>query len=79
VYGTLLQAWATHASLERIDGQDDPPPPSSGPGESFGAPKAGRKRAKCDFRGIKLSNKTHRTGSDPEALLARKSNTHPFS
>ncbi len=25
VVGTLLQAWASHASLERIDGQDDPP------------------------------------------------------
>jgi len=44
VDGTLLQAWASHASLERIDGQDDPPPPPSGPGEGFGAPKPGRKR-----------------------------------
>jgi len=24
VDGTLLQAWASHASLERIDGEDDP-------------------------------------------------------
>ena len=31
VDGTLLQAWASHASLERIDGQDDRPPPPSGP------------------------------------------------
>ena len=31
VDGTLLQAWASHASLERIDGEDDPPPPQSGP------------------------------------------------
>jgi transposase len=54
VDGTLLQAWASHASLERIDGQDDPPPPPSGPGEGFGAPKEGNKRAKGDFRGIKL-------------------------
>ena len=38
VDGTLLQAWASHASLERIDGQEDPPPPPSGPGEGFGAP-----------------------------------------
>ena len=45
VDGTLLQAWASHASLERIDGQDDPPPPPSGPGEGFGQPKAGKKRA----------------------------------
>ena len=35
VDGTLLQAWASHASLERIDGQDDPPPPPSGPGEGL--------------------------------------------
>jgi len=77
VDGTLLQAWASHASLERIDGQEDPPPPPSGPGEGFGAPKEGKKRAKGDFRGIKLSNETHRSNTDPEALLARKSNAHP--
>ena len=46
VDGTLLQAWASHASLERIDG-------------------------------IKLSNKTHRSGVDPDALLCRKSKAHP--
>jgi transposase len=77
VDGALLQAWASHASLERNDGQDDPPPPPSGPGEGFGAPKPGKKRAKGDFRGIKLSNKTHRSGSDPDALLARKPKAHP--
>ena len=77
VDGTLLQAWASHASLKRIDGQEDPPPPPSGPGEGFGAPKEGKKRAKGDFRGIKLSNETHRSSTDPEALLARKSNAHP--
>ncbi len=27
VDGSLLQAWASNASLERIEGQDDPPPP----------------------------------------------------
>jgi transposase len=77
VDGTLLQAWASHASLERIDGEDDPPPPPSGPGEGFVATKGGRKRAKGDFRGVRLSNKTHRSGTDPDALLARKSNVHP--
>ena len=77
VDGTLLQAWASHASLERIDGQEDPPPPSAGPGEGFGAPKEGRKRAKGDFRGVKISNNTHRSSTDPDALLARKSNAHP--
>ena len=77
VDGTLLQAWASHASLERIDGQEDPPPPPSGPGEGFGQPKPGRKRAKGDFRGVRRSNKTHRSGTDPDALLARKSTAHP--
>ncbi len=32
VDGTLLQAWASHASLKRINGQEDPPPPPTGPG-----------------------------------------------
>jgi transposase len=77
VDGTLLQAWASHASLERIDGEEDPPPPPSGPGEGFGEPKAGRQRAKGDFRGVRLSNRTHRSGTDPDALLARKSTVHP--
>jgi len=77
VDGTLLQAWASYASLERIDGQDDPPPPPAGPGEGFGAPKQGKRRAKGDFRGIKPSNNTHRSSTDPEALLARKSKAHP--
>lgn len=77
VDGTLLQAWASHASLERIDGKEDPPPPPSGPGDGFGAPKPGRQRAKGDFRGIQLSNKTHRSSVDPDALLCRKSKAHP--
>jgi hypothetical protein len=77
VDGTLLQAWASHASLERVDGQEDPPPPPSGPVEGFGAPKNGRKRVKGDFRGVRLSNKTHRSGSDPDALLCRQSKAHP--
>ena len=38
VDGTLLQAWASHASLERIDGQDEPPPPPSGPGIRLAIP-----------------------------------------
>ena len=45
--------------------------------ESALAPKGGKKRAKGDFRGVKLSNKTHRSSSDPDAMLARKSNAHP--
>jgi transposase len=77
VDGTLLKAWASHASLERIDGKEDPPPLPTSPGEGFGPPKEGKRRAKGDFRGIKISNDTHRSTTDPEALLARKSNAHP--
>jgi transposase len=77
VDGTLLKAWASHASLERIDGKEDPPPLPTSPGEGFGPPKEGKKRAKGDFRGIKISNDTHRSTTDPDALLARKSNAHP--
>ena len=73
VDGTLLRAWASHSSLERIDGGDDEPPPPSG-GNGFGAgPAKGKKRAKGDFRGLLLSNQTHRSSSDGEARLFRKS------
>jgi hypothetical protein len=73
VDGTLLRAWASHSSLERIDGTDDDPPPPSG-GNGFGsAPAKRKKRAKGDFRGLLLSNQTHRSSSDPEARLFRKS------
>jgi hypothetical protein len=56
-------------SLERIVGKEDPPPLPSGPGEDFDSPKAGKKRAKSDFRGIQFSKQTHRSSIDPEALL----------
>jgi len=72
VDGTLLRAWASHSSLERIDGLDDDLPPPSG-GRGFGAPAAvGKKRAKGDFRGLLLSNQTHRSSSDGEARLFKK-------
>lgn len=75
VDGTLLRAWASHSSLERIDGIDDDSPPPSG-GNGFGSTSAkGRKRAKGDFRGLLLSNQTHRSSSDGEARLFRKSNS----
>ena len=73
VDGTLLRAWASHGSLERIDGiDDDPPSPSVGKG--FGAfANTGKTRAKGDFRGLLLSNQTHRSTSDDEARLFKKS------
>jgi transposase len=42
VDGTLLQAWASHASLERIDGQDDPPPPPFRPRRGFRGAQGGK-------------------------------------
>ncbi len=69
--GTLLRAWASHSSLERFDGLDDElPPPSSGKG--FGGSNRGKKRAKGDFRGLLLSNQTHRSTSYDEARLFMK-------
>jgi hypothetical protein len=58
--------------MERIDGLDDGPPPPSG-GRGFGGSfNVGRQRAKGDFRGLLLSNKTHRSTSDDEARLFKK-------
>jgi transposase len=73
VDGTLLRAWASHSSLERIDGGDDEPPPPSGGNGFDSGPAKGKKRAKGDFRGLLLSNQTHRSSSDVEARLFRKS------
>jgi transposase len=75
VDGTLLKAWASHSSLKRKDGQDEPPIPSNGNG--FVDAGNEKKRAKGDFRGLKISNETHFSTTDPDALLARKSNAHP--
>jgi transposase len=60
VDGTLLEAWASHKSFKP---NDDPGP--DGP--------SGR-NVEVDFRGVPRSNKTHASTTDPEALLARKSN-----
>jgi len=60
VDGTLLEAWASHKSFKPKDGPDGP-----------GAP-AGR-NVEVDFHGQTRSNQTHRSTTDPEALLARKS------
>ena len=46
-------------------------------GEGFGGSKSDRKGAKGNVRGNLLSNEPHHSSTDPEALLARKSNDHP--
>ena len=61
VDGTLLEAWASHKSFK----PNDTPPDDS--------PPAGR-NSEVDFHGQKRSNTTHTSTTDPEALMARKSN-----
>ena len=61
VDGTLLEAWASHKSFKPKGGSDGPAAP-------------GGRNVEADFRGEKRSNQTHVSSTDPEALLARKSN-----
>ena len=77
VDGTLLQAWASTKSLEATaagDDQDKSDPPSSGSG--WAAPAKGKDVIR-DFKGQTFSNATHRSKTDPDARLARKSNAAP--
>lgn len=60
VDGTLLEAWASLKSFQP-KGAKQPPPPDD-PGNPT-----------VNFRGEKRSNETHQSKTDPEALLARKS------
>jgi len=64
VDGTLLEAWASHKSFKPNDGPEPPATP-------------GGRNAEVDFRGQPRSNATHRSMTDPEALLARKSDAAP--
>ena len=72
VDGTLIQAWASHKSFQpkpQADKGDPPAPPGSG---ALG-PSPGR-NAEQNWRGQTRSNETHRSVTDPDARLARKSN-----
>ena len=60
VDGTLLEAWASHKSFRPID---DPTPPPSDDDPS---------NPSFNFRGEKRSNTTHRSVTDPDARLVRK-------
>ena len=87
VDGTLLQAWASHNSLKPVDVQQEgsqsnatPPwPPGQGfdPPETDSGGRQKRKRASRDFHGKRFSNRTHRSSTDADARLARRSQAHP--
>ena len=59
--GTLIAAWASLKSFKEHGGGDDDPP-GGGSGRN----------ADVDFKGEKRSNATHRSTTDPEAMLYRK-------
>jgi transposase len=60
VDGTLIEAWASHKSFRPIDDQE---PPSGDAGSN----------PTIDYKGTKRSNTTHRSYTDPDARLYRKS------
>lgn len=57
----LIRAWASNKSLVPRDG---PPPPSSGP----------RNNPEVDFKGQTRKNDSHVSKTNPDGMLARKSN-----
>ncbi len=61
VDGTLIQSWASLKSFRPKEEPRDRPPAEGGSNPSV------------DFRGEKWSNETHRSTTDPEARLAKKS------
>ena len=65
VDGTLIQSWASLKSFRPQDEPVDKPPAEGGSNPSV------------DFRGTKRRNETHRSTTDPEARLARKSDGAP--
>lgn len=66
VDGTLLEAWASQKSVQRIDDSSPPPPAAPPSGGSTSNPTV-------NWHGEKRSNRTHRSRTDPDARLARKS------
>jgi transposase len=60
VDGTLIEAWASMKSFKPKDQPDG--------GDSEG----GGRNASADFKGQKRSNETHRSTTDPDAMLYRK-------
>lgn len=69
VDGTLIEAWASHKSFQPKGGGDN----GSG-GDNW---SGGGRNAEADFRGKPRSNDTHRSTTDPDARLYRKSKAAP--
>lgn len=65
VDGTLLEAWASHKSFQPQEAAATPLPTDDDPSNPT-----------VDFRGEKRSNATHRSTTDPDAQLVRKSKGH---
>jgi transposase len=65
VDGTLIQSWASLKSFRPKDEPADRPPTEGGSNPAV------------NFRGTKRRNETHRSTTDPEARLARKSDGAP--
>lgn len=63
VDGTLVEAWASQKSFQRKDQPEQPPPDDPG-------------NPTINFRGEQRRNDTHKSTTDPEARLGRKSGGH---
>ena len=59
VDGALIEAWASMKNFKPRDGSGEPPTPSGG------------RNREADFHGLKRSNETHASTTDPEARLYR--------
>ncbi len=70
--GTLIEAWASLKSFKPKPGEaeGEASPPENGAGGDDD--RAGGRNAEVDFKGERRSNATHRSTTDPEALLYRK-------
>lgn len=67
VDGTLIEAWAGHKSFQPIEEDESPPsPPDDDPSNPT-----------VVFKGQKRSNATHRSKTDPDARLYKKSTGSP--
>ena len=78
VDGTLLEAWASHKSVQPKARTSEGGPPNEPGGDTPGGGAVGR-NADADFRGTKRSNATPASVTDPDARRARKGPGKPAS